>query len=233
MKKILSILLVGLLAVMVISCNKNNKNKPVEITLDELGLDVRDIPRILAELSQKGLNVRDTIYVEPNEYLLGLYKLNQMTEEEINQVSTIEFVEIKIGYWFYNEGSDASGAKLTIDFRASINEIKNYVLKNAAFVYNEHLEELRAYHECKELGEFIRKKGMGPLEKSMWINWRQCLIGLKKLSFISEYEIVIAHLGRVEIKIGKESEYRKLGNAEVEISYKASLEEIKKFLLIE
>jgi len=237
MRKILSILTAGLL-IIVISCNSNTTEQTTEQateqTLGQLGLDARDITRITAELDQKGLSVKDTIWVEPDEYLLGLYKLNQLTEEDMKQVKELGLIKISVADYFSKQGATEFGGELSVDYRASIEEIKDHVLKSAAFAYNEHTKESLAHHQSLEIAKSLRLKGMGPIYKHALINWRECLVGLKTLSFISEHEIVKANLEKVTIQIGEISHYLKLNDVlGVEIHYKASLEEIKKLLFID
>lgn len=222
MKKLLSILmvvfLVGIFAV---------------YGMGQSGLDASDIPRLINELAKKGLTTTPMVLTKPNEYVVGLYKLNQLTEEEISKVKELKLITIWVDDHFSNNASDEKRAYLLIDYRAPVAKIKDYLKDNAAFAYSEHLKEVKAYKKCKEIGNFLSSRGMNGVVKGTFINWRECLIGIKKLSFISEYEIRKARLGKVEIRVGERFDAWRLGDAVVVIDYKASLKEIKKFLCID
>lgn len=192
---------------------------------------LRDVPKIINELVQKGLNTTPMLPTGPIEYLVGLYKLNQLTEEEINKVKELKLITIWVNDHFSVNQSDEERAYLLIDYRASVDKIKNYLKNNAAFVYNEHLEEVEAYKECKEIADFL---GLNKVRKNTFINWRECLIGFKKLTLLSRRQIEVINLRGVAIEINDEFRFWWISNDTlvIDIDYRASLEEIIEYLHI-
>lgn len=253
MKKILSLLVLVLFIGMFFSCDeKGNKETPKETPKEtqekapeEVQKDtpkitkeniyqfagLRDIPKIIDELAQKGLNTTPMSLTKPDEYLVGLYKLNQLTEEEINEVKELKLITIWVDDHFSTRQPDKEKAYLLIDHQASVDKIKNYLKNNAAFVYNEHPEEVEAYKKCKEIANFL---GLNKVRKDTFISWRECLIGFKKLTLLSKHQIEVINLRGVAIEINDEFEFWWISNDTlvIGIDYKASLEEIIEYLHI-
>lgn len=239
MRKVFSVLMIGLLIGIAVSCGDGEVRHVGRAAskLLQKGLTIGlTIEKLTAELKQKGLTVEKREDLVPEEYLIGLHKLSQLQEEKIKRVKEFN-ITIVVGDRFKKEVSTESVGKLVIDYWASKNKIKNFILEYAWDAYDAHLRESQAYENSKMIIESLSSKGINVLGKTDSINWRKCLDGLVKLSFISEVipgnKIGKDKIGRkVKIWIGTIWHKHYIGGEiEQEIDYELSLEEIYSYIL--
>lgn len=205
------------------------------LALSNQEVDIRDIPKLIAELKEKGLIIKLTgpgdkysFWLDDHEFITGLLKLNTFMKEDIKK-GQIDDAVISIEDYFID---GKKYGEIVIDYQASAKKIRDYVLKYGKATKEAAALEKIAKQQAQELVELVSSKGLNiDIYSHSFINYRQFVIGLKKLSFISEYEIRQADLEGIDI--GVSDSFMVITFKAVYIDYRASLEEIKKFLHID
>lgn len=251
MRKIASILMIltiGLLIGTPISCGKNGGWHNIQKYVKKLARRGLTVETLTAKLKQKGLTVeegkdiKEIIDPAKPEYLMGLYKLNQLKEAEINQVKELKLITIVVDDEFKKEASTESAGKIVIDYWASEGTIKTFVLKYAPFALDAHFRESWAYEDSKKIINLLSSRGINILGKVVEMNWREYLEGLIKFNFVSEIiskdkeglrkYCSYSLWSEVKIEIGTLMGIKwGGGNMIIEIDYRESLEDIYSHIL--
>ncbi len=173
---------------------------------------------------EKEFTIRPATWVNDEEYLTGLNKLNSFSTEELKNLH-LEGLEIVVDSDF-----SLQAGLLRIDYQASLGEIKEYIEKNASVARAEEEAEKVAAEKNTQLEKILRAKGLN-ISKTTITYQREYLIALEKLNTLTADEIKSMRIENNKIIV---SWFFKAysEDKEIRIDYKASLEEIKNFIII-